>query len=219
MPFSFLNYWRQSRLSTYSDAVLCEECLAGNEEAWAVLLDRYQNLIYSIPLKFQFNSDEAAEIFQGVVLDLYAGLERLRDREKLDRWLIAVTRHRCLKYKERREIEPLAPVELREALESSAGREPAIEGWLLEVEEEKLLRESIHKLPARCQELVHMLFYSDPTPDYEALAAKLGVARNSIGFIRGRCLDKLRTLLEQEGFARNLPPAGKAHPAAGKGES
>src|SRR5688572_20549792 len=67
----FLGAWRESRLQGYSDAVLCEECLAGNEEAWGALLTRHQNLIYSIPLKFHFNSDQAADIFQAVAVDLY----------------------------------------------------------------------------------------------------------------------------------------------------
>ena len=62
MEFALLRHWRQSRLENYPDAVLCEECLAGNEEAWVALLGRYQNLIYSIPLKFHFHEDEAADI-------------------------------------------------------------------------------------------------------------------------------------------------------------
>ena len=217
MRFSFLNHWRQSRLSSYSDSVLCEECLAGNDEAWAVLLDRYQNLIYSIPLKFHLNEDEAADIFQGVVLDLYAGLEKVRDREKLDRWLIAVAPHRCLRYKERREVEPLSPPEINAALEALPDTQEPTETWLLELEEEKALRAAIRKLSARCQKLVHLLFYSNPTPDYQTLAENLGVARNSIGFIRGRCLDKLRGLLEQEGFGWEASGQNERAASAGSG--
>jgi RNA polymerase sigma factor (sigma-70 family) len=200
MRFSFLGHWRESRLQGYSDAVLCDECLAGNEEAWAVLLARYQNLIYSIPLKFHFTPDETADIFQAVVLDLFTGLEKLREREKLQHWLVAITRHRCIRYKERRQIEPLGEEEAERAIEELPDDRREAEAWLMEIEQEQLLRDAIARVSQRCRELIHSLFYSDPAPEYRELAARLGVAKNSIGFIRDRCLKKLRAILEDKGF-------------------
>ncbi len=220
MEFALLRHWRQSRLENYPDAVLCEECLAGNEEAWVALLSRYQNLIYSIPLKFHFHEDEAADIFQAVVLDLYTGLEKLREREKLQSWLIAVTRHRCLAYKEKRQLETCTAEELQEAEESLADPRGEAEEWLLEVEEECVLREAIAQLSPRCQELIRWLFYSEPAPQYREVAERLGIAKNSVGFIRERCLNKLRALLEKKGWerkARRRPCRGgfMPPPAAG----
>ena len=210
MRFSLLGQWRESRLRGYTDAVLCEECLAGNEEAWSVLLERYQNLIYSIPLKFHFNDDETAEIFQAVALDLFTGLEKLREREKLQHWLVAVARHRCIRYKERRQIEPLTEEETGRALEQLPDDRRQGEAWMLEAEQEQVLREAIGRVSRRCQELIHALFYSDPPPEYRELAERLGVAKNSIGFIRDRCLKKLRAVLEEKGFeTRAAKPAGQ----------
>jgi hypothetical protein len=36
----------------WSNTRIVAECLAGNEHAWSALLDRYKNLIYSIPLRY-----------------------------------------------------------------------------------------------------------------------------------------------------------------------
>ncbi len=215
MDFSFLRHWRQSRLQHYPDPVLCEECLAGNEEAWGALLARYQNLIYSIPLKFHLSTDEAADIFQAVALDLYTGLPKLREREKLQSWLISITRHRCLRYKQKREIEPLSAEELELRLESVADPRLEAQEEMLEVEEEGLLREAIGRLSRRCQELIQWLFYSDPIPQYREVAQRLGLAKNSVGFIRERCLGKLRTLLEKEGFGKQASRKAEASPSRG----
>lgn len=199
---SILFPWRHSRLFSYSDPALCELCLAGSQEAWEVLLTRYQNLIYSIPLKFHLNEDEAADIFQAVALDLYTSLEKLRQRERLQPWLISVTRHSCLRYKEKRELEPLSAEEMEAVVEALPDPRGEAEQWLLEVEEENILRQTIARASRRCQELILWLFYSDPVPQYREVAERLGVAKDSVGFIRERCLKKLRALLGKAGFSR-----------------
>ena len=100
------------RLQEFADPVLCDECLAGNEDAWSALLERYQNLIYSIPLKFHFPPDVAADIFQAVALDLFTDLVAVRNHEKLSNWLISVTRNRCIRYKQRRLADSSRPLDL-----------------------------------------------------------------------------------------------------------
>ena len=67
----------QTRRTAWTDARLVRECLNGNDEAWSALIDKYKNLIYSIPVKYGFSSDEASDIFQGVCLELLADLPKL----------------------------------------------------------------------------------------------------------------------------------------------
>ena len=85
--------------SDWTNTRLVEECLRGNEQAWHVLVDRYKNLIYSIPLRYGVPHQDAADIFQRVCLDLFNELPRLRDAEALQAWLIRVTTHKCYHWK------------------------------------------------------------------------------------------------------------------------
>ena len=66
--------------------------------------------------------------------------------------------------------------------------------------QEQALRNAVATLSPRCQQLVHMLFYETPSRPYAEIASQLGLAAGSIGFIRGRCLEKLRRALGQAGF-------------------
>ena len=69
-----------------------------------------------------------------------------------------------------------------------------------ELEREQLVREAIGRLPARCQEMMRLLFWENPPIPYAEVARRLGLATGSIGFIRARCLDRLHKALEELGF-------------------
>ena len=55
-------------------------------------------------------------------------------------------------------------------------------------------------LPPRCRQLIHMLFFEEPARPYQEVAEALGIATGSIGFIRQRCLDRLRKNLIDAGL-------------------
>src|SRR5215469_2800544 len=80
------------------DVRLVKECLQGEQKAWNELLAKYKNLIYSIPIKYGFPQDEAADVFQSVCLDLCNELANLREPRALAGWLIRVTHNRCYRF-------------------------------------------------------------------------------------------------------------------------
>ena len=63
-----------------------------------------------------------------------------------------------------------------------------------------MLRDAIQELPDRCREMVRLLFYHQPPLPYKEVADRLGLAEGSIGFIRGRCLKKLRVQARRYGI-------------------
>jgi DNA-directed RNA polymerase specialized sigma24 family protein len=71
---------------------------------------------------------------------------------------------------------------------------------LADLEKQQMIRESLEQLPARCRQMIEMLFFNHPPMPYEDVARSLNLARGSIGFIRGRCLQRLRRILEDKGF-------------------
>lgn len=179
------------------NARLVEECLRGSEQAWNTLVDRYKNLIYSIPLRYGAPPQDAADIFQAVCLDLFNELPRLREAEALKGWLIRVTTHKCYHWKRQQGTQSAQWDE--QAAEGVANEAPAAD-MLAELEQEQLVRESVTRLPGRCKEMIELLFFETPPLPYSAVAERLRLARGSIGFIRGRCLKRLRQLLEEKGF-------------------
>jgi RNA polymerase sigma factor (sigma-70 family) len=178
------------------DERLVQECLNGDERAWNTLIDKYKRLIYSIPVKYGFSPDDAGDIFQNVCIDLFTNLSKLRKIESLRSWLITVATHKCFHWKKQRKLD----VEL-DAMEQEVAEEIAAAPIVMqEIQEEQAVRDAIQRLTPRCAELVKLLFYEQPPVAYTEVAQRLGLATGSIGFIRGRCLNRLQKILAESGF-------------------
>lgn len=181
----------------WTDTRLVRECVKGNEQAWSALIDKYKNLIYSIPVKYGFSPDEASDVFQAVCVELLGDLPKIRKPAALPKWIMQVTAHKCFRDKRQRMRTDQLDENHTSKSESVA---PEVEGILREAEEEQHLRQAMAELPPRCQQLVRMLFFEEPAREYREIAKSFGIAVGSIGFIRQRCLDKLRRHLADAGF-------------------
>jgi len=156
------------------------------------LIDKYKKLIYSVPVKYGASPEDAADVFQGVCLELFSELPRLREIDALRSWLITVAANKYFRWKrsQRRHASAEAAVETDVVL-------PVL---VEELEGEQIIREAVERLPHRCRELIRLLFYEHPALPYSQVAERLGLATGSIGFIRRRCLQRLQQILEESGF-------------------
>ena len=187
-----------------SDERLIARCLKGNQEAWSALIDKYKNLIYSIPIKLGMHQD-AGDIFQSVCVDLLSELPRLREHRALPKWLMQTCYHKCLRYQRSAErMVELAPegsdANSNAGVASLASDEELPEHLLVQLEQEQILRDAISTLPEKCERMVRLLFFEIPPRPYETIAEELGMKTGSIGAIRGRCLAYLKKHLEKRGF-------------------
>lgn len=193
---------KEISISTPRDAAaederLVQECLNGDERAWNRLIEKYKRLIYSVPVKYRMSPDDASDVFQNVCVDLFTNLSKLRKVESLRSWLITVATHKCFHFKKQQRGQD---VEL-DAMEQEMAEEiaPAPE-VMQEIQEEQAVRDALVKLSPRCAQLVQLLFFEQPPVPYNEVAQKLGLATGSIGFIRGRCLNRLQKILAELGF-------------------
>jgi RNA polymerase sigma factor (sigma-70 family) len=180
------------------DEWLVQSCIQGDQRAWEELIDKYKRLIFSIPIKYGASSADAADVFQAVCIEVLNSLPQLKSVQSLRSWLITVTIRQSYRWKKKQtnhvELDAMEP-DVAEGIAST----PPVE-TLAQLEQEQIVRDVVAKLPPRHQELVQMLFFEQPPLPYAEVATRLGLATGSIGFIRGRCLEKLRKALVEFGF-------------------
>lgn len=87
--------WEQ--LNAQADEELAASFLAGQQDALAVLFDRYHRLVYSVALRILRDSGEAEDVVQTVFLDISRAMANFDSaRGTLKVWLMQYAYHRAL---------------------------------------------------------------------------------------------------------------------------
>lgn len=187
---------RRSELTGLPDEELCARCVAGDNLAWDVLVNRYQRLVYAVPFRAGARGEEAEEIFHATFVKLAERLATIRDRGRVRAWIVTTARRLTIDWIRSRRTR--VPVEDSEAvldqLPDSAGLADDV---LVDLEARHEVRQAVAQLDPRCRQIIHLLFYeiSDPPRSYESIAAELGMPVGSLGPTRLRCLKKLLATL------------------------
>jgi RNA polymerase sigma factor (sigma-70 family) len=182
------------------DAALVARCLRGDGDAWAVLVSRYQRLVYAIVTRMGLDEHVAADVFQTVFARLYQHLGRIGDPRRLQAWIVTTAKRESLLQRQRgqRTVSMTREDESHEdGGEWDVADEALIpEDALAELQQLNQLRNALEKLDVRCRDLLRMLFREDDDKlAYDEVARTLGVPVGSIGPTRSRCLAKLRELV------------------------
>jgi len=177
-----------SAISRVSNAELIRRCLDGDPESWSVLVDKYERLVYAIPLREGCDQELARDIAQETFSQLLASLESINEPESLASWLATVCRREV--WRRRRHNGGVTELELVE--EQLDPAPDFVDGYVHSAE----VYDAVQTLPNPCRSLIFGLFFDPTEPDYATLAVQLGRPLGSIGPLRGRCLGQLRTIME-----------------------
>jgi RNA polymerase sigma factor (sigma-70 family) len=177
-----------------SDAAsLVRRAADGDRGAWESLVDKYARLIWSITVEFKLNESDAADVVQTTWLRLLQHIDRIQYPDRIASWLAATARNECLRSLAARKRVVLGHDDIE--LENAVPHGPEIDERLLADERDQVVRDALSHLPRRWQRLLEMLMADPPVP-YTEISDELGLPVGSIGPTRGRCLARLRVLLQ-----------------------
>jgi RNA polymerase sigma factor (sigma-70 family) len=173
--------------STLSDRELVARCRAGDQQAWAELVDRFSRYVYAISTQaFRLPEADAEDVFQEVFARAYQHLEGLRDDAAVRPWLGQLTRRLC--------IDRLR-ASARECPASDEELEPAgVDETLTRLEEALTVHEALAETPEHCREILDRFFARDES--YRTIGDALDLPSGTIASRISRCLRRLRELLE-----------------------
>ena len=101
------------------DTALIEQVQRGDQQAFTVLMERWQTRIHRFAFRFFANVDEASEITQKTFIKVYQKVDTLDEPRKFSSWIYRVANNLCLdelKRAGRRKSSPLeAWVEQKES--------------------------------------------------------------------------------------------------------
>lgn len=169
-----------------TDIALLAACRAGDALAWDTLVRRYERLVYTVAVRNGLDVEDAADVCQSTFVALLEASDRLRNEERLASWLMTVARRQSWRIRRQREHE--RPVE---SLPEVSDDPPV--GW----EQVADVQGALGRLAEPCRSLLFALYFDPNQPPYAAIARQLGRSIGGIGPLRGRCLQRMRLLLEE----------------------
>ena len=78
------------------DKALVAEALNGNDDAFRVIVERYQKPVFNMAFRMCGDYDEAADLTQEAFLQVYRVLDKYDDSKKFFSWMYRVSHNICV---------------------------------------------------------------------------------------------------------------------------
>ncbi|MDA8084441.1 MAG: sigma-70 family RNA polymerase sigma factor [Nitrospiraceae bacterium] len=153
---------------------IIEQCRKGNAEVYAVLVERYQEMIYNVAYRMLGDADSARDIAQESFISAYGALADFRNDSKFSTWLCSIAMNKCRDHlRVHRNMLPLDEIE-----EPAAARGSDPEAALSDKQSSRELQAALSALPEDYRQVIILKHIEGL--DYREMEALLGVSVNAL---------------------------------------
>jgi RNA polymerase sigma-70 factor, ECF subfamily len=173
------------------DQEVVARVIAGDREAFRLLVRRYQDMLYRHAVRMTNEHDVAADLVQASFVKAYTNIAHCRDPQRFGAWLYRILANACkdhLKSKRRRDVSIEDQVNLADANVSPAGD-------LERTELRKVLDGAIAKLPDSLREAFVLKHVEGRS--YEEIAELMDTSVPALKMRVHRAREALKESLEQ----------------------
>ena len=169
-----------------SDTDLVQRFKDGDRSAYAEIVRRYQDRVYSLAYRWMHDDQIAREVAQDVFLALYRNLEKFRGDAKLSTWIHRVVVNHCKNrrlYRKRRHTELHEPLEGKRVDDDGPVRQlahdgPSTDASAHRTEAQTLVWEALDQLDEEQRAIIVLRDVEDL--GYDEISEILGVARGTV---------------------------------------
>ena len=194
-----------------NDAQLVREVLSGDDEAFNILLQRYQRGIHALVWRKIGDFHHAEEITQDTFLRAYEKLSTLKEPSQFAGWLYVIANRLCINWLQRRKptMQSLENTPVKEIEKSSYDHYISDEREAKASEDRhELVKKILEKLPESDRTVITLYYLGDMTT--QEIGRLLGVSVNTITSRLQRARRRLQEdeeLMVQEVFSGVQVPA------------
>ena len=163
------------------DVILIERILAGDENAFASLIRKYEKQVHAQALRQIDDFQIAEDIVQETFLQVYQRLETLEDPKLFPKWLYVIVNHLCIAWhrKNRLQTQPLEETDISEIETEAYSRYVASEHAKTTAEAQRdLVQKLLTKLKESDREVITLHYFEEMTSS--EIGTFLGVSENTV---------------------------------------
>jgi len=186
------------------DILLVSACKNGDQEAFSLLVQRYQRRIFNLVFRMLQDYDEACEITQETFLAAWQGLPAFRGEARFTTWLYRIAYNCSLKQLEARKRDQV----LQAALQSEQTREDEDHRstHLAQLDRQEMVQEQLSQLPPKYRIVLVLRHLQDMT--YEEMAEVLTMPIGTIKTHLFRARNLLKERLQAFEYGRKRKETG-----------
>lgn len=167
----------------------------GDTTAWAVLMRRYGNMVMAIARRCRLSEADVAEVHQVTWLRMVENIARIEQPERIGAWLATTAKRESLRVVRSKGRMTYDHDGLLQRADPCA---VPLDAGPIGDERAGAVRRAFALLPPHCQRLLSILTKDDQW-SYKEISEALAMPIGSIGPTRGRCLERLRRIMEDLG--------------------
>ena len=96
---------QKMRMMQQNDLYYIDKVLNGDQAAYAVLIERYKNMVFTIVNKILYNREDSEEIAQDVFIKAYQSLKSFKREAKFSTWLYRIAFNTAISKKRKKSLE------------------------------------------------------------------------------------------------------------------
>src|SRR5438045_1024795 len=159
-------------VESMSDPTLVEFVLQGDQDLFAVLVERYKDAVQNLAYRMLGNVTEAEDVTQETFVRAYTQLSTYKPAHKFSTWLLSIASHLAIDQLRRRRFLAL-PLEDVPLLEWIVDGGVSPEHFALQGEQQDEIQRYLQRLPSKYRAVIVLRYWYDFSYDEIAQALKL----------------------------------------------
>lgn len=193
-------------MTTNDDQLLIKAIQNGDTKAYAILVNRYKNLVYTLALRMLKHREEAEEVAQDSFVKIFRSLDKFKGDSKFSTWIYRVTYNTCLdRIKKNKKY--INNVTIDEFTFNKLGTMDNALDHLIKEEKHLLIKKCINQLPEKSSALLTLFYFEELSLD--EIAKIINIEANTVKVKLFRARKKLAIILEQYLEPQNSMKYGK----------
>ena len=185
------NLRQKLRMEQRDDIYYIEKVLAGQSQYYSYIVERYQDIVFSIALKVLRNREDAEEMAQETFIKVYKSLGSFKGKAKFSTWIYRITYNNCISELRKKKIYFASTDEVEIKDESE---ELNLDG-IPEENRARVIKEAMEQLPEEEYTLVLLYYFEEQTIEEISRVTKLSESNTKVKLFRAR--KKLYTILNE----------------------
>ena len=193
-------------MTTNDENILIEAINNGDTRAYAQLVDRYKNLVYTLALRMLKHKEEAEEVAQDTFVKVFKSLHKFKGDSKFSTWIYKVAYNTCLDTIKKNK-KHLNNVTIDEYNFNKLDTIDNALDNIIKEEKSALIKNCINKLPEDSSALLTLFYFEELSLD--EISKIINIEANTVKVKLFRARKKLAVILEQYLQPQNNMSYGK----------